>query len=374
MGTFIPITMSLIAINGLNAGSVLFFAGLFNLFSGIIYGIPISVQPMKAIAAIALTENLSANQIYAAGIGTGIIFFLLGITGLIDKLHRIIPMSVVRGIQLGIGAQLLMKGFGFIAGGNTWWGYDGITVGILGTIAVMLLFGKKTPGALFIFIYGLILTILKKPTIFQSIHLEISVPTLVHFSFENYVDGFMKAGLPQLPLTLLNSVIAVSALSFDLFPTKGATNRSISTSVGLMNIVGGFFGGMPMCHGAGGLAGQYKFGARTGGSMVFLGTFKMLFGLTAAGTIFLLMQQYPRNILGVLLLFSGMELALLIRDQTKKTPMFIVLITATAILTMKTFIGFIIGIATAYLFYYEVVRIEEQFDPKELIKVYKNEK
>jgi hypothetical protein len=65
--------------------------------------------------------------------------------------------------------------------------------------------------------------------------------------------GPVKGAVPQIPLSVLNSVVAVCKLTRDLFPEKAA---SVSMSMGAMNLVGCWFGTMPCCHGAGGLAGQ----------------------------------------------------------------------------------------------------------------------
>jgi len=70
--------------------------------------------------------------------------------------------------------------------------------------------------------------------------------------------GIVLTGIPQLPLTTLNSVVAVCQLSEDLFPAKPVRPVLVSVSVGLMNMVGAWFGAMPCCHGAGGLAAQVR--------------------------------------------------------------------------------------------------------------------
>jgi predicted benzoate:H+ symporter BenE len=374
MGTYLPLTAAFIAINGLDAGSVLLFSGLFNLLTGIIYGIPMCVQPMKAIASIALAEKLTKEEILAAGIITSAVIFILGVTGLVTRLSRRIPFSVVRGLQLGIGINLLIKGINLITGTGKFIGYDSISLGVIAAFLVMLLFfSRKIPGALVIFIGGVILTYIARPELLNTIYFEITFPEFSSIPLTAFESALWKAAVPQIPLTLLNSVIAVTALSGDLFPDKKASERSVSITVGLMNSIGCWFGAMPTCHGSGGLAGQYRFGARTAGSMIFLGFLKMSLGTLMAGSITILMLNYPKSILGVLLFFSGMELALLCRDQQTKTQMFIVILTAVTIITLKTFIGFIIGLISAYLIYHGVIKIEEKFEPRRLIKVLEDE-
>ncbi|RFU36087.1 hypothetical protein B7463_g180, partial [Scytalidium lignicola] len=122
--------------------------------------------------------------------------------------------------------------------------------------------------------------------------------------------GAIDAGLGQIPLTTLNSIIAVSYLSADLLPHLPAPSvTEIGVSVALMNLVGGWFGVMPLCHGSGGLAAQYRFGARSGASIILLGFFKLALGLFFGETLVDLLRVYPRSLLGVMVLASGLELA-----------------------------------------------------------------
>jgi MFS superfamily sulfate permease-like transporter len=358
MGTFIPLLVGMVSLNGLNIASALFFAGLFNIITGITFGIPMAVQPMKAIATVAISEGLTTNEILSAGVVTGLIIFLFGITRVIELFNRIIPLSVIRGLQLGIGLQLLIKGFSMVLDTGHFFGYDSISVGILsGVLVLLLFFSTRIPGALVVFSLGLLFLFLESPRLLGSLKFDFYIPHLVELSWNDFVNGSLKAAVPQIPLTTLNSVIAVCALSWDLFPKKGAGTREVSISVGLMNLIGCWFGAMPMCHGAGGLAGQYRFGARTGGSMVFLGVVKVLLGLFLGGATFTVLASYPTSVLGVLLVFSGMELALVTKDIKNRTDYFIMIITTAAIIALSsTAIGFIVGLTLSYLFYFGAFR------------------
>ncbi|MBI2846998.1 MAG: sulfate transporter [Chloroflexi bacterium] len=360
LGTFIPLFLGMVTVNGLLAGPVLIFAGLFNILTGIAFGIPMAVQPMKAIATIAITERLSVPEILAAGIVTSFIILVLGATGLISWIGNRVPKAVVRGLQLGIGLQLAIVGLKMISGTHQVWGADSITMGILGGLLVLLLlFSRRLPGALILFAFGLVLLTLKSPGVWKAIGLTPSLPQLIIPGLQDFWTGAWKAAVPQIPLTMLNSVLAVSALSWDLFPKRGANIRPVAISVGLMNLIGCWFGAMPMCHGAGGLAGQYRFGARTGGSVVFLGAFKVLLGVLFGAAVVALMVVYPKSILGVLLIFSSVELALVVRDMHTRAEYFIVLATTAPILAMQsTGIGFLVGLVVGLLFQYGVARLE----------------
>ena len=180
---------------------------------------------------------------------------------------------------------------------------------------------------------------------------------------QDWKTGLLLGAIPQIPLTTLNSVIAVCALSADLFPDRPAGPRRVATSVGLMNLLCCPFGAMPMCHGAGGLAAQYRFGGRTGGSVVILGVGKMALALLFGGSLLVWLQAYPRSVLGVLLIFSGLELAMVCRDQTAKVDFFVMIFTAGACLAVNTAVGFGVGWVMAILLIWGVFRIEKSASP-----------
>jgi MFS superfamily sulfate permease-like transporter len=317
---------------------------------------------MKAIATVAIAEGLSESEIMAAGISTGAVILLLGVTGLIDWLNSAIPKSVVRGLQLALGLKLLTHGFEMIANTQVMIGWDSIGLGILCAVLVLVFyFSKRVPGALVVFAVGLVAlwagsadgeALLRETRLGMSWHM----PALGNIS--DWYTGILRGTLPQIPLTTLNSVIAVCALSADLFPKQAVAPRRVAISVGLMNLVCCPFGGMPMCHGAGGLAAQYRFGARTGGGVVMLGIAKIALALLLGGSLLVWLQHYPQSVLGVLLLFSGLELALVCRDQHTRVNFFVMLITAGACMAVNTAVGFVVGWTMAMLLIWGVFKLE----------------
>jgi len=347
LGTFIPLAVSLVSVCGMDAGSVFFFAGLFNLLSGILFNQPIPVQPMKAIAAVAIAEGLMPQEIAAAGFVTGIAVLVLGATNLVTWAEKVIPRPVVRGIQLGVGLKLAAKGIMMVMG-STWWGLDSRMVALLAA-ALVLATGKQRrfPSALILFVAGLLLLFFAHPEAVQGISLGWGGPTLILPNIAAWKVGILRGTLPQLPLTLLNSVIAVCALSEDLFPKRGLRARSTAISVGLMNVGACFFGSMPSCHGSGGLAAQYRFGARTGGSVVLLGLGKMMIGALFGAAAITLIGMFPVSVLGVLLIFAGLELSLPARDCIERDTFFVAVATAGGIIAVNTLVGFITGLVAA---------------------------
>lgn len=362
MGTFLPLLVGMAAQNGLDFASALFFAGLFNVITGLTFSIPMAVQPMKAIAAVALTEGLTVAQIVAAGATVSLLVLVLGLTGLIEQLNRMIPKCVVRGLQLALGLSLLMKALQMVAGTGVWVAPDSYLTGALAALVVLgLFFSRRIPAALVLFGAGIVLAVWSRPEIVGALGAGLSLPRWSPPQWVDFVNAFAKAALPQIPLTTLNSVIAVCALSADLFPDRPATPRRVAVSVGLMNLVGAWFGGMPMCHGAGGLAGQHRFGARTNGSILFLGASKILVALLFGASIMTLCGAFPASVLGVMLAFSGLELALVTRDQTSRTDAFAMLVTAGACLGLNNIaLGFVLGLVLTWFLRLGPFRVEAQ--------------
>ena len=362
LGTFLPLLVGMAAQNGLDFAAALFFAGLFNIITGLTFSIPMAVQPMKAIAAVALTEGLTVPQILAAGATVSVVILVLGVTGLIDWLNRVVPKSVVRGLQLALGLSLLMKGMQMVVGTNQWFAPDSYATGLLSALVVLLLFfSRKVPAALVLFGIGLILAVWTHSGIIGSLGFGFTLPSWSPPAWDDFVTAFPKAALPQIPLTTLNSVIAVCALSADLFRDRRAEPRKVAVSVGMMNLVACWFGGMPMCHGAGGLAAQYRFGARTNGSILFLGVVKIVLAVLLGASLMAICQAFPASVLGVLLAFAGMELALVCRDQTSRTDAFAMLLTTAACMGLNNIaLGFALGLAMAWCLGLGMFRVEER--------------
>ncbi len=349
LGTFIPIVASLVAVCRLDAGAVLLFAGLANVASGLAFGQPIAVQPMKAIAAVAIAETLSPGAIAAAGIATGLALLALALTGFIEAVDRLVPRPVVRGIQLGVGLKLLVKGIAMVQATPALAADGWVTAAVAAALVLLTGRSRRFPAALLLFAAGLGVMAATSRSVLASIEAGWEGLHLVVPSAAEWKTGILRGAIPQVPLTVLNSVIAVCALSEDLYPGRGIATRPMALSVGLMNVTGCWFGAMPMCHGAGGLAGQHRFGARTGGAPVILGLAKIAlavgFGTSAAA----LLAAYPRSVLGVLLAFAGVELALPARECHEREAFFIAALTAGGCLGVNTAVGVVLGLTAAAL-------------------------
>ena len=156
--------------------------------------------------------------------------------------------------------------------------------------------------------------------------------------------------LPQLPMTLGNAVVANADLSQEYFGenSQRVTYRALTISMAFANLASAALGGMPICHGAGGLAAHYRFGARTAGSNLIIGAvfilLAVLLGIHALAVIYLI----PMAVLGVMLLFAGSQLALTVMDVNTRKDFFVVLTILGITLAVNLAVGFVIGIAMAY--------------------------
>lgn len=330
LGTLIPLLAACAKKDSIEMGPAIFWMGFFNIVSGLQWDIPMPVQPMKSIAAVAIADDLAAGPFAAAGIITGAVVMILGITQTIELANKFIPECVISGMQVGLGIKMAAQGCGYWhrADGSGDWApeVDCKTVMLITFICttVMLYQCEKIPCALIVFIAGVILTIIDmtdKEVDFDVGFLKLSTTTIEWP--DDWSKGLIEGALPQLPLTTLNSCVSVCALSVRLFGDekkggKGVTRVSVASSVGIMNLVGCWFGGMPSCHGAGGLAGQHKFGARSGMAIFGLGIVKVLLAGFLGESLGQIIDYYPTAVLGVLLLFAGVELASVGADNLRK--------------------------------------------------------
>lgn len=315
LGTFIPILIALSVNESISLTSTLIFTGIFNILTGIFFGIPLPVQPMKAIAAVAIAGKFTPQEIGAAGLFVGACILTFSVTGLLRWFSRVVPIPIVKGIQVGAGLSLIVTAGGNMKSHLSWihpsWAdnYIWMVITFLGLLITNVY--RRVPYGLIMFVIGLV---------FAFILLATSSHPLPSFGFWHpwtvlpyphaWLVGIVDAGIGQIPLTTLNSIIAVVHLAGDLLPdTNTPSVTSIGMSVAGMNLLSIWFGSMPVCHGSGGLAAQYRFGARSGASIIFLGVVKLVLGLLFGNTLVGLLKKFPTSFLGVMVIAAGLELA-----------------------------------------------------------------
>jgi SulP family sulfate permease len=373
LGTLLPLALGMIVVNGLDPAGLFFSVGLFYILSGLYFNLTVPIQPMKVIGAYAIASALPASQILASGLLIGVFLLVIGVTGAMDVIGRWVPKPVVRGVQMATGTLLMAQGVRFMLGTSTYQALRnaaepylsiqslgplpvGIVLGVVGTfLTLLLLDNRKLPAGLVVVGGGLLLGLLfGTGDGFQDLSVGFHLPSWMPLGMPSRVDfslALMMLVLPQIPMTLGNAVIAYVDLSREYFGegSRRVTYRAACISMGLANLVSFFLGGMPICHGAGGLAAHYRFGARTAGSNLIIGTLFAVLALVLGKQVYTASTLIPMAVLGVLLLFAGAQLALTILDMRERKDLFVVLLMLGITLASNLAAGFIVGILVAYL-------------------------
>jgi xanthine/uracil/vitamin C permease (AzgA family) len=351
IGTDFPLIVGMILIAKLDAASVLVMFGAMQLLTGLLYGLPMPAQPLKAMAVLVITQKLTGNILYGGGLAIGITMFVLAVTGLIDWLARAVPKSVVRGIQFGLGMQLALLAVKDYVPAD---GRSGYALAATAFVLTLFLLGnRRFPPAPLVILLGVAYAFtFKLDAGMLARSAGFHLPHLYRPSLADVLTGFVVLALPQLPLSLGNSVLATRQIAADLFPQKPIAVRKISLTYSLMNLINPFFGGVPTCHGSGGLAGHYAFGARTGGSVIIYGSIYLILGLFFSQGFQMAIQIFPKPILGVILAFEGLVLMRLVRDMAASKADFAVVLLVGLMcvgLPYGYVLGLVVGTAVAYL-------------------------
>ncbi|MBI4301683.1 MAG: sulfate permease [Chloroflexi bacterium] len=371
LGTLVPLAIGLIAINGLNPTMVLLIPGLLYIAAGLYYRIPMPVQPLKAVAAIAIASSLSSNLISAAGLLMGIILLFLALSKTINLIVRLFPLPVVRGIQLGIGLLLINSALKLVtkspfptsqlSDSLRVVGFTvplGLVTGIAAMALLLLFVKKRRPTSLPVLGLGLGISLASLGWGMPRFQTGLVLPNFYWPSFADLSSALVLLVIPQIALTLGNAVVATQDAAQQYFgdQARRVSHRALPVTMGLANLAAGFWGGMPVCHGAGGLTAHYRFGARTGGASIIIGGILIAIALFLGKSASKALSLIPYPILGVLLIFVGFQHALL----AKKIPRFIDWLTVlamglTALLTANIAIAFAVGFSIHYALKYGLI-------------------
>jgi SulP family sulfate permease len=372
LGTLLPLAIGMIMINGLSPSGLFFTVGLFFVFSGVYYGVTVPVQPMKVIGAYAIATGMSASQITASGAWIALFLLIIGGTNAITLIGKYTPKAVVRGVQISTGTLLMAQGVRFIVGSSKFQILQhtaepylslqrlgpvpiGIVIGIIGGVLTFwLLDNKKLPAGLLVVLGGIGLgLVFGTHEGFDKLRFGLYMPQWLPFGLPTGADftfALLVLVLPQIPMTLGNAVIANADLSRQYFGenSKRVTYRALCVSMGLANFFSFLVGGMPLCHGAGGLAAHYRFGARTAGSNLMIGlifvALAIFLGIHALAIVYLV----PMSVLGIMLIFAGSQLALTIIDMTERKDMFVALVMLGITLGSNLAVAFVVGIVMGH--------------------------
>jgi len=372
LGTILPLAIGMILINGLNPLGLFLGVGLFYVFAGLYFRVTSPVEPMKVIGAYAIATGITAGQIQASSLWIFLFLLVIGGTGIITLIGRYIPKPVIRGVQLSTGVLLVSQGIKLILGTSKFQALRqaaepylnlqnvgpvpfGLLIGVLlGALTLLLLENKRLPAALVVVGAGLLSGLIwGTGEGLQEIRLGLFLPDLLPYGLPSAGDftfALLVLVLPQVPMTLGNAVMANADLSIQYFPQDGrrVTYRALCISMALANLLSFFLGGMPMCHGAGGLASRYRFGARTGGSNLMIGALFIALALFLGNHLMGVIYLLPMSALGILLIFAGAQLSLTLLDMQTRKELFVPILVVGITLASNLAAGFLAGIAIAY--------------------------
>ena len=346
LGTLLPFVLAYLAVVKMDPLGVLLGFGVAMIGVGWFYKTPVPVQPMKAVGAVAATQAaqtllITPQAVVVSGVATGLFWLVLGATGLAQKVARLLPRPIAIGIVLGLGFAFMLEGLKMMAGG---W----LVAAIGLTLALLLLTNRHVPAMFALLLFGAAAALMADPGLaaeLADIRADFRLPSFAatSFTWTDVFAGVVLLALPQLRLTFGNAIVAIREENNRLFPQRATSERTLSLSTGVMNLFGASIGGVPMCHGAGGMAGHTRFGARTGGAVIILGAILCVVALFFSDSVTTLLRIFPLPVLGVVLFLTGAQLALGSCDFSKnKAERFATLVTAGCAV-WNVGLGFLLG-------------------------------
>jgi MFS superfamily sulfate permease-like transporter len=352
LGTLVPFLLAYVAVAKIDAAGILLTFGVAMIVVGFVYRTPFPVQPMKAIGSVAATHTaagvaLTGGTFHLAALLTGVIWLAIGASGAVQRLVRLVSRPVCFGVILGLGIALILEATKMMA--SSWWI---AAPALLGTF--VLLSRRRFPVMLLLLVVGVSLALFQRPELAGAlaeapVGFRLPALTLGGFDWSQLAVAAIVLVVPQLPLTFGNAVIAIVEENNRVFPDRPVTEKRVAVSTGLMNLFAGSLGGVPMCHGAGGMAGHVRFGARTGGAPVILGVLLVIAALFFAGAVETGLALFPPAILGVILFVAGSQLALGVCEGWEKKDDRFVLIVVAALSVWNVGVAFLFGLATQWL-------------------------
>lgn len=353
-GTLLPLAIGYIVVCGLDPAGLLVMMGLANIVTGLVYRLPMPIEPMKALAVVAIAQQWSPSMVYASGFTMGLIWLALATTGAITWIARATPTPVVMGVQVTLGVLLATEAIRLSSA--SW-----VTAAAGVVIVLTLRRNKYAPAAIVLVGAGLLIMAFNGG--FEGLApIRFRLPGIVIFTVDDMWQSLLSGGFAQIPLTAANAVIATSSLISSYWPEEKVSPRKLAFSHGAMNIVAPLFGGMPMCHGAGGLVGQYFYGARTAGANVIEGALEMTLGLFFAGSIAALFGAFPQPIVGAMMFMVGLELIKFARHLRVGPDLIALAATVVVALLTNMAVGFLAGIVVHRLVTYVAERTARERD------------
>ena len=339
-GTLFPLAIGFIAVNRMDPAGLFIMMGLANIALGLIYRLPMPLEPKKVVAVTAIAQEWPPHLIYNSAFGLGLVWFFLVFTGLLRRLVSITPLFLVRGIQVALAVMLGWRALEMMALAPL--------LGLLAVlVAVLLRENRYAPAAVVIMALGVGI-MAWRGELQEVVVFDVTLPPLTLPRLDAMWEAMVLAGFAQIPLSITNAVIAAAALIRDYFPDKAVSERKLMLNMGAMNVIGSVFGGMPMCHGAQGLAGQYYFGARTGGTPILEGLIEISFGLFLSRSIANILMGFPMALIGGMMFMVAIQLG---KGAVKLRGWKLALAGVTAAVSVVTnmAVGFVVGLGATHL-------------------------
>ena len=317
LGVLVPIAVALIVKNGLTPTAVLLPAGLLYVVAGLVYRLPVPVQPLKAFGAIAIAHGFGADDIAAGALLMGMIFLVLGGSGLLDRVAKVFPHPIIRGIQLSVGLLFCQLAWRLVSATpkaftdhkhSVWW----LTGATLVVIAVALVFRHREITLLLVRVAVVAMVL----AFHGSVTFGPSAVHTPHLSRAAFAAAAVALVLPQVPLSFANSCLATADTARTYFGDAAHRVRPgrLAITIGVANLFAGGISGMPVCHGAGGMTAHRVFGARSGGAPVMLGSVVIALALALGATMTAALSGFPVPILAGLLTVAGLLHITLLKD------------------------------------------------------------
>jgi hypothetical protein len=346
VGTDLPLLAGVVLASGMNAGWAFMLFGMMMIATGLVYGIPMPVQPLKVFAALVIANQIQPSVIAGGALAIALIMAFLTVFGAIEYLGKVIRKPVVRGIQLGLAitlGQIALVRYLPAEGASGW-------ILAAGSIAILLVFlrSRSVPAGAIVVLIGALYAVLRGTPIgsFERFSQSMPVPSIP--SPNDLWLGFVLLALPQVPLSIGNSMLATRQLAEDWFPERHISLRQIGTTYSCVNFVAALFGGIPVCHGSGGMAGHYAFGGRTGGSAIIYGAFYLALGLAFGFGFTHITGLFPLPVLGVILAFEAGALAIRARDVLPQSADTVIALVVAAVAVFLPY-GFLIALIVGWL-------------------------
>lgn len=325
IGLLLPLAFAFCLFNGFAPRTLFLLWGAAYVATGYYFKMPIAVQPLKAMAVIAITAGFSQGQMASTAVFYGLIFILISVTGLLKLVQPLFTPPIVRGIQVGVGLILVHKALAMVIEKGLYLGWEKAdplhSVPILVATVLVLWyfqFKKQWPVTLLLLFGSLLLGFLLGVRVDTA---SFTGGALVSFSLPDW--GFLLSALvylvlPQLPLTIGNAVFAASDICRQLWKERShrVNPTKLGLSIGILNVVIGLFGGFPICHGSGGMAAHHQFGGKTGGATMIIGAGLIVTALVPSLAHFIFYIPIP--MLGALLFITGLKMIFLIKNLENK--------------------------------------------------------